>query len=321
MSDHTIEVVRIREIEPHPNADTLGIVRVHGYTCCVRLGEWQPGDLVAYIIPDSIVDTTRPEFAFLEGHPRIKVKRLRGVYSRGLLVHAPEGLSEGDDAAEALGITHYEPEATLGGGDSGPGPAGFRPKYEVESLYRFPDLLFPGEEVVATEKLHGANARYCYADGRFWSGGKTGWKTESANSPWWRALKQCQPLLTFLEAYPNLVAYGEIYGAVQDLKYGTRPGEIRLALFDFWDYASVRYLDFDHAYGLAKDAALPWVPVLWRGPYAREAVLALADGESAMPGAKHLREGIVVRPVVERMDPARGRVHVKIVSNRYLEKA
>ena len=48
MSTHSVDVVRIAEIAKHPNADSLGLVRVFGYTCAVRLGDFHPGDLVAY---------------------------------------------------------------------------------------------------------------------------------------------------------------------------------------------------------------------------------------------------------------------------------
>jgi hypothetical protein len=67
--------------------------------------------LGAYIQPDSVVDTTRPELALLAQPERIKVRRLRGVVSMGLLIAAPEGAQEGDDVAAQLGVTRYEPPA------------------------------------------------------------------------------------------------------------------------------------------------------------------------------------------------------------------
>ena len=86
-STHRVEVVPIT-LEPHPNADTLSIVRVFaGYTVCVRTTDWQGRALGAYVPPDSLVDTTRPEFAFLadgkRARQRIKVKKLRGVAAWG----------------------------------------------------------------------------------------------------------------------------------------------------------------------------------------------------------------------------------------------
>ncbi|MGH9759840.1 MAG: hypothetical protein ACREAC_03250 [Blastocatellia bacterium] len=83
-STHKVEVVPV-VLERHPNADTLSVVKVFGgYTVCVRTVDFKDGDLGAYIPPDSVVDSSRPEFAFLAGHERIKVKRLRGIVSMGL---------------------------------------------------------------------------------------------------------------------------------------------------------------------------------------------------------------------------------------------
>jgi len=61
------------------------------------------------------------------------------------------------------------------------------------------------------------------------------------------------------------------------------------------------------------------VPLLYRGPFDEEKAIELALGDSLL--ADHMREGVVVKPVVERQDPELGRVLLKIVSPRYLEKA
>jgi len=63
-----------------------------------------------------------------------------------------------------------------------------------------------------------------------------------------------------------------------------------------------------------------WVPILYRGPFDLEKILSLVDGPSMVHGAKHMREGIVIRPVVEREARNLGRVQLKIVSNKFLEK-
>ncbi|MSR62719.1 MAG: hypothetical protein EXS08_09790 [Planctomycetes bacterium] len=64
-------------LEPHPKADTLSIVRVFaGYTVCVRTADWRGRELGAYVPPDSLVDTTRPEFTFLADgkNARLRIK-------------------------------------------------------------------------------------------------------------------------------------------------------------------------------------------------------------------------------------------------------
>ena len=317
-STHKVEVVRVT-LEPHPNADSLSVVRVFGgYTVCVRFEDWTGIELGAYIPPDSVVDSARSEFAFLAGHERIRVKRLRGVVSMGLLIPAPDGAQAGDNVAELLGVSHYEPPLPLTArGDEESAPGGFHPSYDVDSLRRFAHVFVEGEPVWVTEKIHGANARFCYADGRMRAGSRGTWKKYDKANLWWKALDQYPEIVDFCVQNPEMTIYGEVYGSVQSLKYGAKPGEIRIAVFDVLDRTT--WVDPEAALDLAPE--LPWVPrVASHIPFDAEKVFALAEGPSLIPGAGHLREGIVVKPLHERTDLEIGRVCLKVVSNAYLEK-
>jgi len=128
-SNHRVNVVRIKELRKHPNADSLSLVDIEGYQVVVRTEEFKLGELYIYLQPDSIATTAEP-FRFLwadkefpdgivpQKYRRITVRRFRKEYSEGLLLPLadfPDILSldgayleEGDDVAELLGITHYE---------------------------------------------------------------------------------------------------------------------------------------------------------------------------------------------------------------------
>lgn len=327
MSTHEIPVVRLDSIEPHPNADSLGLVQIFGWTCAVRLGQFSAGDLCVYIPPDFVVDTTRPEFTFLadgkSNSHRIKVKRLRGTYSQGLVIAAPAGLSENDNAMEQLGIVRYEPpENASTGGDNEPGPSGvYAPKYDVESMHRYPSLLTAGEPVVATEKLHGCNGRYVWSSvaGRMYCGSCTGWKAEADKSVWWTALRRNPWIADWCRTNPDVVLYGEVFGQVQGLKYGASSKDAFFAAFDILDHD--RWLSYDEARDRTWHRGIIWAPLVYQGPFDATLLAELADKlDSRWPGARHLAEGIVVRPVVERTDSEVGRVQLKIVSNRYLSR-
>ncbi|HKV42632.1 MAG TPA: RNA ligase family protein [Blastocatellia bacterium] len=273
----------------------------------------------AYIPPDSVVDSSRPEFTFLAGHERIKVKRLRGIVSMGLLIPAPPGARIGDNIAEYFNVTRYDPPLPLiAGGETEAAPPDYRPNYDVNTLRRFTHLFTLGEPVWITEKIHGANSRFCFAEGRMHAGSRTTWKKYNKDNLWWKCLDQHPELEAFCRAHPGMTAYGEVYGSVQNLKYGAKPGELRLAIFDLLEGSG--WIDPRAALAAAPD--LPWVPLIAAEiPFDLEAVLALAEGNSVVPGANHVREGIVLKPMHERTDPEIGRVCLKVVSNAYLEKA
>lgn len=314
-STHRVEAVRVR-LEPHPNADSLSLVRVWGYTVCVRTVDWEDGDMGAYIVPDSVVPDT-PLFAFLGDSRRIRVRRLRGVMSQGLLVPAPEGAQEGDDVAEALGVTRYEPplSTSMGGGEDGVPPRGHWPVYDVESWHRYKHLLAEGEPVFIQEKIHGANGRWLFDGEKMHCGSRTTWKREGSTI-WWHALNQNPWLEALCRDNPGVCCYGEVFGQVQDLRYGAGRNDLFARLFDYFDGREwLQLLDWP---GTTKPII---APILYRGPYSEEVVREQADGQTMVPGADHLREGCVIRPLLNRTDPEIGRVILKLVSDAYLERA
>lgn len=317
-STHKAEVVEIK-LEKHPNADTLSVITVFGgYTCCVRTDEWKNETLGVYIPPDSIVDSQRPEFSFLIGHERIKVKKLRGVISMGLMIHVPNGdFKVGDDLAPYFGITHYEPPLAQGShGEDTISPKGYHPCYDLDSLRRWSHVLLDNEPLWITEKIHGANARYCFTEGKMHAGSRTAWKREEQTNLWWRALNAHPEVSLFCKENPDITVYGEVYGQVQDLKYGAKPGEVKIAVFDLLRRSE--WVGAEEARQIAPD--LPWVPLIANAvPFQLDRILAIAEGKSLI--ADHLREGIVVKPLIERTHPEIGRVCLKVVSNGYLERA
>ena len=318
MSTHKCQVVKV-ELNEHPDADSLSIVPVFGWQCVVRTDEWSDGDLAVYVPPDSVVPDTE-NIKRLNGMPgRIRAIRLRGVVSMGLLMHAPPDAKEGDDLMEALGVTHYEPPLPMSsGGEAERGPDGFFPHYDVEN-YRnssYGRLLSPDEEVVITEKIHGGSAKFVWAEGRQWAGSRKEWKAKSDKNLYWRVLERNPWLGEWCESHPGIAAYGEVFGPVQDLKYGAKGNDIFFAAFDI--LAGGNWLDHDDAQAMGD--GLQWVPLLHRGPFDEDAAKELAEGDSSIPGAGHLREGVVIKPVRERRCLEIGRVQLKLVSNRYLAK-
>lgn len=328
MSTHATNIVEIAAVLPHSNAERLEIVPVGGWQAVVKKGQFSPGDRAVYIEPDYIVPTLRPEFSFLakEGRDRHRLKavRLRGELSFGLLIPVPgdlAGRAIGDNVMADLGIERYEPPVVMAGSDELPEDQWskvYAPKFDVESLKNFPAVLVPGEQVVVTEKIHGATARYLSADGAFYMGSRTRWLKPDGGHHWKRAADADPRIQAWCEAHPGVVLYGEIYGAVQSLKYGQKPGGVVFAAFAASDKGE--WLD---TMSLIDDESLPTVPLVYRGNYDHATIIPLAEGNSLVDGAPsdHMMEGVVIVPEHERRDINLGRVAVKHISNRYWESA
>jgi RNA ligase (TIGR02306 family) len=329
MSEWHVETVRVGKVEKHPNADTLSVTQVHGgYPVIFRTGDMQEGDLAVYIPVDSIVPDV-PQFAFLQKR-RIKAKKLRGVYSQGLLipvtgeVHlqlAPDGgpVTPGVSVHELLGITKWEPdiEYIFTNGPQEPGPEGwdFIKYTDIEGLRRYKNVLEEGEEVVITEKIHGCNGRFCSDGERLWVGSRNQVKKEDETTFWWKVAKELN-LDDRLSHAPMTIFYGEVYGkGVQDLSYDNIGQSF--IVFDTFDVASGQFNDWEKTLEMASMIGAPTVPVLYRGPWKGfEAHKELAEGKSTIAG--HVREGFVVKPVKERFAHRFGRVILKLVGQGYL---
>ena len=318
MSDHRIDVVSI-QLQPHIAADTLSIVQIWGYTCVVKTAEWLGVTQAAYVPPDYVLPD-KPEYSFLQGHMRIRVRRFRGVMSQGLLLPAPPGAKIGDNVIEQLGIKRYEPPEPLTmGGDNEPAPEGIYPVYDIESYNRWPLIFNPEEEVWTSEKLHGSSSRWVWQEDRMRVGSHRNWKKPDPNNLWWKALAQNAWIEPFCKAHPNWALYGEVFGQVQDLKYGHDRNKFSVAVFDIWDGA--KWLDPHTMVAVGREHGVAFVPELYCGPATESVLRQLANGPSKVPGANHIREGIVIKPVMERSCPEIGRVILKLVSDEYLEKA
>ncbi len=318
MTDFHVEIVRIGEIEKHPGADTLGITMVGAYPVIVKLGAFKTGDLAVYIPVDSVVPLTDPQFAFLEGKDRIKAKRLRNIFSQGLLVPVPESLQPvyvGQDVHEEMGITKYltaeeRNEFSVGAfGSNKQKAANVCPKYlprytDIENLRRHPNIFAPGQQVIATEKLEGESTAMAYNSPTLWTKFKSWLGFNAPDSVLVRSRNQMKTSgkwhelidkLDLKHAFEKLDSpedysiYGESYGYTKNFTYDADGHHFRV--FDVWDRVMERWLDHDEAYQICKVMGLDMVPVLYRGPFDFDAMCELAENESRI--GEHISYGRV----------------------------
>ncbi len=324
-SNHQANIVRITELLPHTNADTLELIHIGDYQVVVKKGQFKPGNLAVYIQPDSIVPQTEP-FKFIwaqyaegpqgckherrvphetlahklidlclscnavlvngvmevpEKRRRITVRKFRGEWSEGLIMPLSDfivpnatclnenGWNEGDDVAELIGITHYDPDrGKENTGDNAQAPRhrsrwprswkgwlyfllsklGIKlnsqtdgwdrgtdiglPIYDIEALKNHSGVLIEGEPVIVTEKIHGSNARFVFLDGTMHAGSRTLWKSPKSSCIWRKALAQNTWIERWCREHEGYALYGEVVPTQKGFTYGCKEGEVKFFVFD-----------------------------------------------------------------------------------------
>lgn len=125
----------VDDVTPIENADRLELAHIRGWQCVVGKGEFHKGDLAVYFETDAQVPDVEPfsSMEFLAAkHFKIKIQKIRGVLSNGLLVpvsafgweldnssvitkrdasgNVIERLRDRDGLTERLGVIYNEPE-------------------------------------------------------------------------------------------------------------------------------------------------------------------------------------------------------------------
>jgi len=327
MSRLIVEVVEIKEILEHPNADRLEIAVVKGWESVVQKGAHKPGDGVVYVPIDAVLPVELSDKLGVTNYlskGRVRTAKLRGIYSQGLIIGLdtlPGKYYLGDNVMEILGITKFippPPPPHLQGKQRKQHPD-FNRYTDIENIKNFPDVLQEGEDVSITEKIHGTNFRSGKLDtapgSEFISELHVGTHNtnlvENPDNTYWKIADKYN-LKEILEH--NMIIYGEVYGyGVQKLTYGLKTQDV--GFFDL--KVNGKYLNADDFKAFCKEHNLPQVPILFEGPWDKS-LMDLANGSSTI--AKHIREGIVIKPQVERYDRQVGRVAIKHLSEKYLLK-
>ena len=358
MSTLKVEVVKINNVEKHPNANRLDLVTIHGWQCVAQKDEFKTGELCLYIPIDSILPDSveskifGPDSKVKLHHSRVKTIKLRGAISQGLIVK-PELLGileykEGKDYTSYLGITKYEPQVK--GNSSGANQQkskkkknpNFKEYTGIENFKNYNELFKPDELVVITEKIHGTNAR-------------AGWVPFFAATIWQKIKKflglapkweyvfgsrtvQLQNKLFYSGYYDNnvyaknyqaldlknklpkgYVLYGEIYGSgiQKNYSYGCNQNETKFVAFDLM--IDGEYADWKTFYGFCIKYDIPMVPILYSGPFDLKKAQELTKGNSILCPTQKVREGVVVKSIVETKTHM-GRKILKMISDDYLLK-
>jgi len=285
---------------------------------------------------------------------RVKAVKLRGVLSQGLVLPVyVDGISQdmyidnehdehmfvgiGTNVAEHLGIEKYIPVIPTCMGGEVENAFGYTIKYDIENIKRFPTILNDGEEVVMTEKLHGTWVCYGYhpevthpivtSKGLSEKGLIFKFNEANDHNLYMKAYKSIviegDDLVTTVRRMKGgstepFYIMGEVFGqGVQDLTYGING--VQFAAFDVYvgEPGHGKYMNYTELQVFCSELDIEMVPNLYVGPYNKETMLELTNGNTTV-GGSHIREGIVVKPTTERNESTIGRVQLKSVSDAYL---
>ena len=350
----TIE--KILKIESHPNADRLRIATVLGWKTIIGLDDYNEGDMVIYIRPDSIIPgdlIAKFKLEFLKKDGRLKTIRLRGAISQGLglpINIIDSKIIEGREVSEELRVTKWEPPAPKyqqGNGNKNR-PIRFNHpdfhKYtKIQNIKNYNSVFQPDDIVIATEKIHGTNTRYGllpitkrkgflnFFKYHFFkiTGKKHEFVYGSHNVQLDNRLKKgCyyseNVYQKMINAYKldklipeGYTLYGEIYG--DGIQKGYNYGltnEVKIVFFDM--KKGNDYLNSEKFLDWMELLNLPVVPILYKGKFKNLDVETLKKGKSILYPEQEVREGIVITSVNEDNDILVGRKILKCISEDYL---
>lgn len=326
----------IDEVQPIPDADAIEKVRLGGWWCVCKKGEFKPGDKSVYFEIDSLLPPVEP-FTFLEkggrkrtlyegkeyeGY-RLRTVKLRGQISQGLAL--PLGLFAGkiegsipvdEDLSDQLGIVKYEPPVpvNLKGEVKGPMP-GYIPKSDEERLQNCVDILTThrGASFSVTEKLDGTSATFYKYRGGFGVCGRNWEYKEDEENLYWRMARK----YGLAERIPDGHALQcELIGeGVQGNPLKIKGQEARL--FYAFQIDEHKYLETQEMIALGQSLGIATVPLV-EGRFvlnhSAEQLLEMANRKSLLNPTCDC-EGLVFR-----LNGAESKVSFKVISNRYLLK-
>lgn len=323
-----VSVQSIDALDPIPGADAIEQARVLGWSVVVKKGEFSVGDPCVFFEIDSILPEGPAWSEFMRArHFRVRTLKLRGVLSQGLalpvtiLGNTPP--RPGVDLRGQLGVTKFEPVLPDTREIAGAFPSRV-PKTDEIRLQSALGVLdeIRGHPFYISTKCDGSSATYVREEGGLTVASRNWSLRQGGNSPWHLAahyqLAEKLPL--------GFAVQGEVCGpGIQKNRLGLP--SLELFVFNVYDIGAGTYLPFLEFEQFCNRHGLRTVPIERFVTGAEAAAfdhsldnwLALARGLYA--GTKQRKEGIVVRPLVEKHSATLGgRLSFKVINNDFLLK-
>ena len=253
---------QVKDVLPINGADLIELIRVDGWQCVSKKGEFKPGDIGVYFEIDSFLPVEQ-RYEFLrkssyrkmpddtEGF-RIKTIKLKGVLSQGLMMplsvfnEINGNANIGDDVTELLRVTRYEPPIPpqLAGSIKGMFPIKIKQtdQERIQNLWDTYSVEYRNTLFEVSLKLDGASMTVYYDNGDFGVCSKNiDLKRDKANT-FWRVAERLS-LEGIMTAYGKPIAIqGELIGnGIQG--NNEKLTDADFYVFDIWDIEEQRYYD------------------------------------------------------------------------------
>lgn len=331
----------------HNNADSLLLGRVGSFQVVVaKSNGYREGDIVVFapersILPEEIRDhytNSETGISYLKGtnHDRVQRVRLRGEYSDGVTidpewvckkigVDSTEDIPRERDLSELLGIEKYEAPipAHMSGEVARLDTVALNVRHwyhhDVEHFGIYANEFVDGEEVMVTEKIHGSqfvgyrsSEGVCVVTSKGNSGKELVLK-ESEDNWYWQVAHHSNIFDILANDYPesNMQIFGEGIPIQKGFFYGQTKPTLRI----FRVIENNKEVKREAWSDSLKELG---VPVLFTGRLDKSSVAMYAKGMENVSGKSlHIREGIVLSPMVPRRSSKGFALYLKIINPKF----
>ncbi len=345
------------ELFVHQNADTLELGKVGTYQVVVQKGLYKTGDEVIFTPEKSILSgDIKLEFEkYLVGQDKDRVKsvRLRNEISCGIIIPKHlipdfESYTIGEDVSDKLGITKYEPPIpTQLAGKVKSFDMPHIGNHDCEHANVYVNELVKNERVVITEKVHGSQFILAHeiencetivsSKGMLKSGLAI---EETDTNTYWIAAKNDDVVGRITRNFNSGVI--QVFGEVIPVQGGYNYGQDKPTVRIFDVRIDGESMPYDK---LPSEFRELWVPVVYDGTlYLDEKevvifedeergirksridyilpkdVVEFCKGKELVSGKEvHIREGVVLRPYIDRDARDGTKLRLKIINPAYKE--
>lgn len=338
-------IQRIWDVTPIDGADSIELVKVMGWQCVAKKGEFKKDDLGVYFEIDSFLPI-RPEFEFLRSNSyrnsdlmgegfKLRTMKFKGQISQGLILplnmfkELSPDLEIGTDVTELLGVRKWEIEerATTGGNIIGGLPYDV-PHTDETRVQAEPDLIqaFAGLQYYISTKMDGSSHSISIDEDGFHVTGHNYEYKDDGTSSFYEYIKQKNYEYNMRHAMgrfniKTLTIQGEFCAP------GIQKNPLRLTKPEWYVFTireNGKRVGLERMCNLCSFMGMQTVPIeevdfdLPSKYPTVESLLERADGNYSTGGRK---EGIVVRPTEPIYNSViGGPLSMKVVSNKYLLK-